>query len=45
VSRDQIAAVAPELVDVPAEYIRRSMCTKTAQYVFITDFLSSEYVI
>jgi len=31
VSRDQIAAVAPELVDVPAEYIRRTMCVKTAQ--------------
>jgi len=35
VSRDQIAAVAPELADVPAEYIRRSICAKTSQYVFI----------
>lgn len=35
VSRDQIAAVAPELVDVPAEYIRRSICAKTNQYVFV----------
>jgi hypothetical protein len=41
VSRDQISAVAPELVDVPAEYIRRTMCVKTAQYVFILFSLSS----
>jgi hypothetical protein len=39
VTRDQIAAVAPELVDVPAEYIRRSMCAKTAQYVFAVDII------
>lgn len=31
VSRDQIAAVAPELVDVPAEYIRKGLCAKTPQ--------------
>ena len=33
ISRDQIAAVSPELVDVPAEYIRRGLRAKAPQYV------------
>lgn len=35
VSRDQIAAVSPDLLDVPAEYIRRGLRAKTPQYVSV----------
>jgi len=44
VSRDQIAAVAPELADVPAEYIRRSMCAKTAQMLAGISALSKSHL-
>jgi hypothetical protein len=33
VSREAIQAVAPELANVPAEYIRRGLRTKAHQYV------------
>jgi len=33
VSREAIIAVAPELANVPAEYIRRGLRTKAHQYV------------
>lgn len=33
VSRDSIMAVAPELANVPAEYIRRGLRPKAHQYV------------
>ena len=35
VSRDSISAVAPELTNVPAEYIRRGLRAKAPQYVFV----------
>jgi len=44
VSRDQIAAVAPELVDVPAEYIRRSICAKTPQMLAGISALSKSHL-
>lgn len=39
VSRDAIMAVAPELVNVPAEYIRRGLRPKAHQYVVPFHFI------
>lgn len=36
VSRESITAVAPELANVPAEYIRRGLRAKAPQYVLIS---------
>jgi len=44
VSRDQIAAVAPELVDIPTEYIRRSICAKTNQMLAGASALSKTHL-